>query len=114
MKKDRAIELRALAFQVADNFSRKDREFNFSGETFDVEKIIPTSENTAVILFRKNTGKKGLAFCYYINMAGGMWKYFFPTYDHCVGMNLVEGYLHEVEEDNFKYNFPKNSDRDLV
>ena len=107
MKKDRAIKLKELSLQIAENFSRKDREYNFNSETFTVDEIIPTSENTATITFLKNTGKRGLAFCYWINMAGGQWKYFFPTYDHCVGMKMVEDALHGIEITNFGFNFEK-------
>ena len=32
-----------------------------------VEEIIPTSDHTAVINFKKSSGKIGVAFCYYIN-----------------------------------------------
>ena len=105
MKKERAIKLKELAETIATNFSRKDREFNYNNETFEVHGITPSSENTAIITFIKNTGKQGLAFCYWINMNGGQWRYFFPTYDHCVGMKMVEEYLHSVEIVNFGFNF---------
>jgi len=55
--------------------------------------------------FQKNTGKVGIAFCYWINMKGGMWQYFFPTYDHCVGAEKIREILHGIEIDNFDKNF---------
>ena len=38
-------------------------------------------------------------------MKGGMWQYFFPTYDHCVGAEKLREILHEIEVGNFSKNF---------
>ena len=46
-----------------------------------------------------------MAFCYWINMNGGQWQYFFPTYDHCVGMEAVREELKSIELINFEHNF---------
>ena len=75
MNKEVAKELNKFSKEIAKRFSRTDREGNASKETFTVEEVIPTSDHTAVINFRKNTGKVGVAFCYYINkgMSKG-WK----------------------------------------
>ena len=67
MKKEIAIELNEFAGKLALRYSRKDREGNLNKETFHVQEVIPTSDHTAVVRFKKNTGKVGLAFCYYIN-----------------------------------------------
>ena len=105
MQKDRALKLRDIGEVIAKNFSRQDREKNYNNETFSVSELIPLSESTALIKLEKNTGKFGLVFCYWINMAGGQWKYFFPTYDHCVGMESVMDELKAVELVNFGKNF---------
>ena len=108
MKKVIAHSLREKADEVAFNFSRKDRPGNVSGETFRVDSIHPLSESTAYVHFKKNTGKIAVAFFYYINMNGGMWQYFFPTYDHCIGAEKLRDILHDAEQKNFKYNFQSN------
>ena len=105
MNKKRALSLRQKSDEVAYNFSRPDREQNYSKEIFTVGKITPLSETTASVEFKKNTGKVGMAFFYWINMAGGQWKYFFPTYDHCVGAEKIRELLHNIEISNFPYNF---------
>ena len=46
----------------------------------------------------------GLAFCYWLNMAGGKWMYFFPTYDHCAGFDMLKDELHKIEIHNFEFN----------
>lgn len=108
MKKQVAIDLRKSAEKVAFNFSRPDRERNFMQETFTVKSIHPLSESTAYVQFKKNTGKIGVAFFYYVNTKGGRWYYFFPTYDHCVGAEKLRDVLHDVEQENFQYNFKEN------
>tara|TARA_R100000152_G_C6776657_1_gene205946 strand:- start:1498 stop:1824 length:327 start_codon:yes stop_codon:yes gene_type:complete len=105
MKKSLALKLKDKADEIAFNFSRTDRDRNFNNEQFFVKKILPLSESTAVVYLEKNTGKVGIAFCYWINMKGGMWQYFFPTYDHCVGAEKLREILHEIEVDNFSKNF---------
>ena len=105
MQRNRAIELRKLAEVIAFNFSRTDRDCNYNNESFEVSELIPLSESTALIKLKKSSGKTGLAFCYWINMSGGQWRYFFPTYDHCVGMESVKEELKSIELINFGHNF---------
>ena len=106
MNKQVAKELNKFSKEIAKRFSRTDREGNASKETFVVEEVIPTSDNTAVINFRKNTGKVGVAFCYYINrgMSKG-WKYFFPTDSHINGFHSFLYYKLEAERKNYDKNF---------
>ena len=105
LQKNRAIELKKLAEVIAFNFSRTDRDFNYNNESFEVSELIPLSESTAIIKLKKSSGKYGMAFCYWINMNGGQWQYFFPTYDHCVGMESVREELKAIEMINFEHNF---------
>jgi len=106
MNKQIAHELNKFSKKIAEKYSRKDREGNFNGETFSVDEIIPTSDHTAVINFKKNTGKIGVAFCYYINrgMSKG-WKYFFPTDSHVNGFQAFLYYKLDAERRNFDKNF---------
>ena len=105
MQKQRAIKLKALSEDIARKFSIKDREFNFNNEDFQVYELMPLSESTALITFIKSSGKQCLAFCYWINMGGGQWRYFFPTYDHCIGMESLKEILQSIELTNFGLNF---------
>ena len=105
MKKDLVHKLKDKANEIAEMFSRQDRQFNFNKETFQIKEIKPLSESTAVVYFVKEpTNKIGLAFLYWINGSGGRWQYFFPTYDHCIGMERVKEELFVVEESNFDKN----------
>lgn len=106
MNKQIAIELNEFAETIAKRFSRTDREGNVNNESFRVEEIIPTSDHTAVINFKKSTGKIGVAFCYYIpnGMSKG-WKYFFPTDSHVNGFQAFLFYKLQAERQNYKHNF---------
>ena len=105
MQKNRALMLKETADAIAHTFSSNQREHNYLGEQFEVSAIIPTSESTAIVKLYKSSGKSAMAFCYWINMSGGQWRYFFPTYDHCVGMELIKDELHKIEKENFQHNF---------
>jgi len=106
MEKQIAIELKEFVDVVANRFSRKDRITNYASETFDVDKIIISSEHTASVVFIKSGGKTCIAFFYYINkgMSKG-WKYFFPTDSHITGMRNFEFQKLMVEDNNFYKNF---------
>lgn len=105
MNKKIAIELKAQAEVVAKRFSRKDREQNFNNEDFKVDEIIPMSDHTACVYYRKTTDKIGAAFFYYIpnGMSKG-WKYFFPTDSHLNGLASFHYYKLEAERKNYSKN----------
>ncbi len=106
MNKELAHQLKDYVDKVKDSFSRKDREGNINNETFSVKEIIPTSDLTACVIFKKNTGKEAAFFFYYIKrgMSKG-WKYFVPTDSHITGMRAFEFYKMQVEHHNYKENF---------
>ena len=106
MNKQIAKELNVFSKTIATRFSRKDREGNVSNESFLVDEVIPTSDHTAVINFKKSSGKIGVAFCYYITkgMSKG-WKYFFPTDSHLNGFQAFLYYKLEAERRNYDKNF---------
>tara|TARA_Y100000361_G_C11095762_1_gene308961 strand:+ start:347 stop:736 length:390 start_codon:yes stop_codon:yes gene_type:complete len=106
MNKNIAKELNEFAEEISNRFSKFNREGNYNRETFTVDEVVPTSDQTAVIKFKKSTGKTGVAFCYYINRGVSKgWKYFFPTDAHIVGMNAFNFYKLQAERKNYKYNF---------
>lgn len=106
MNKQVAKELDKFVKDIEFRYSRKDREGNFNNESFYVKEIIPTSDLTACVIFKKNTGKEAAFFFYYINrgMSKG-WKYFVPTDSHITGMRAFEYYKLQVERNNYKENF---------
>ena len=67
MNKERAKELKEFAQTIADRFSNFNRSGNQNNETFSVDEVIPISDDSAVINFKKSTNKIAVAFCYYIN-----------------------------------------------
>ena len=110
MNKQMAISLKETAQTTAKRFSSSERSRNANGETFTVEEVIPLSETTAVAFFLKNTGKKAIAFFYWVNIEEGKWYYFFPTESHIVGMNKLSAYLDKVD----RFNFPLNMPSDII
>ena len=106
MNKERARELNEFANTIAERFSNFNRTGNVNNELFTVEEIIPISDDSAVINFKKNTGKLAVAFCYYINKGRSKgWKYFFPTDSHVNGFQSFLYYKLEAERRNFNKNF---------
>jgi len=90
------------AGEVANNFSNPDREFNFNKEVFSTHRIVPTSENTAVVFFKKSPSLKlALFFFYYVSMGGGKWFYFCPSDGHILGLQRLSSFYFSVEEKNF-------------
>lgn len=105
MKKSIAIELNEMAKIVAKRFSKTDREQNWKNETFEVHEVIPMSEHTACVYFKKSSDKIGAAFFYYIpNGYSKGWRYFFPTDSHLNGMMSFHHYKLEVERVNYSKN----------
>lgn len=66
MNKHLSLELRDKAKEIADRYSKKNREGNFNNESFAVSEIIPLSDFSACVFMQKNTGKKAAFFFYYI------------------------------------------------
>jgi len=104
MNKEIAKKLWKLSRDLAEMYSNPNRRNNVNGELFSVECVKPLSEYTAMIRFNKSTGKRALAFAYYINSGTGRWEYFFPKESHVYGMQKVSALLQEVEE----FNLPQN------
>jgi hypothetical protein len=108
MTKDTARALRARAEDVAKKFSYPDRKHNVNGESFKVHDIILLSAQTALVTYEKTTGKRAIAFFYHI-MKQERWEYFFLGAQHMLNLDKIPGLYMEVENHNFKYNFPDNS-----
>ena len=105
MNKATAGELKEFAETIAKRFSNYNREGNFNNETFSVDEVIPMSDNSAVINFKKNTCKLACAFAYYIAKGRSKgWKYFFPSDSHIAGMQAFHFYKLQAERLNYKMN----------
>ena len=104
MQKAVAQKLKEAAEKCAQNFSNNDRSRNFNNETFKVDMIEPLSEHTAVVIFKKNTGKVAAFFFYYLNMGDGYWRYFCPSDSHILGMESFKKYKDKAEKANWVHN----------
>ena len=104
MKKELVKKLIEKVQEVEKRFSNYDREKNYNNETFTFESIRPMSDFTAAVIFKKNTGKKAVAFFYYVESGKGWWSYFFPKDSHILGMEMFGKMKQQIEE----YNFDKN------
>jgi len=106
MNKNIAKLLQEKVDEVAKMYSITDRKMNFNNETFQVHKVMPTSDHTASVTFLKSSGKMGIAMFYYIaNGSNPRWVYFFPTDSHITGMRAFEFHKLQVEEYNYDKNF---------
>jgi hypothetical protein len=105
VNKQVALKLKEKAEEIATRFSNPQRDYNGQQETFEVGKIIPLSETTAIVIFDKSSGKRALAFLYYIRASDGYWLYFFPSDSHLLGLQRLSEEMRKVEEFNFKFNF---------
>lgn len=102
MRKTLAISLRKKASEVAHIFSDPNREYNPTGEVFEVERIDALSESAAGVVFKKSSGKRALAYFFYVK---NDWRYYFPTDSHILGMQAFAELKKKVEVLNFKENF---------
>lgn len=106
MNKQLVKDLTEFAIQVAERFSKNEREGNPNGELFVCQEIIPMSEHSATVIYKKSTGKQAAFFFYFINRGKAKgWKYFVPTDSHILGMQSFSHYKLEVERFNYKHNF---------
>lgn len=106
MRKEIAQELDAYVQIIAKRYSQTNREGNFNKESFELEEIIPMTDGTATVIYKKNTGKQAAFFFYYISRGVSKgWNYFIPTDAHILGMINFNRYKLEVERYNYKHNF---------
>ena len=111
MDKQVAISLKREAEITAKKFSNKNRDNNFNGETFWVHEIHPLSAQSAMVVYKKTTGKKALAHFIHIRKKK-RWIYYFMGAAHFLNLNLLTKKYAEIEEYNFPLNFdhiPKES-----
>lgn len=110
MKRELAVSLRAAAEKAAEQFSRPDRKFNSTGETFKYWGTEVLSEHTAAVILLKNTGKYVVLFFYYVRgFWNNPWVYFVPTDSHILGMEQIGAVKQRVERLNFHQNFDPGS-----
>lgn len=106
MKKTMAKELDDFVKKVQWRYSQKEREGNINNELFNIKEIIPTSDSTACVMFKKSSGKLAAFFFYYIGSGASKgWRYFVPSDSHIQGMRGFEYYKFQTERFNYKHNF---------
>ena len=104
MDKQVAISLKREAEITAKKFSNVNRDNNFNGETFWIDKIIPLSAQSAMVVYEKTTGKKALAHFIHIRKQK-RWIYYFMGAAHFLNLDLLTKKYAEIEEFNFHLNF---------
>ena len=104
MDKQVAISLKREAEITAKKFSNVNRDNNFNGETFWIDKIIPLSAQSAMVVYEKTTGKKALAHFIHIRKQK-RWIYYFMGAAHFLNLDLLTEKYAEIEEFNFHLNF---------
>ena len=106
MRKDVAIALKDMADQIAIRYSKKSRAQNVSDEIFTVDDIIPLSAQGAMVIFKKDSGKKALAhFIHVDHPKNPFWQYYFVGAQHFINLHQLEKVYAEVEKHNFHLNF---------
>jgi hypothetical protein len=73
-----------------------------TSETFKVHRILPMSEDTAAVIFEKDTGKRALCWMYYLHAADYGWQHIFLTDSHLLGMRGLEQMKQLIERHNME------------
>ena len=108
MTKEIAKALHKKATEIAFKYSQNERSNNFSNETFEIGDIEPLSAQSALVTFKKSSGKLGLAHFIHVNMPSKpFWTYYFLGSQHLINLDKIPDKYHEVEIHNFKLNFGK-------
>lgn len=89
------------AKEAATKFSDPNRNYNGTRDIFQVEDVLVQSEDTAFVIFLKQSGLKALAVFYY-NRGFDDFVYFFPTDSHILGMQNLQSVKRLVEQYNFE------------
>ena len=106
MRKDVAIALKDMADQIAIRYSKKSRAQNVSDEIFTVDDIIPLSAQGAIVIFKKDSGKKALAhFIHVDHPKNPFWQYYFVGAQHFINLHKLSDKYADIEKHNFGLNF---------
>lgn len=103
MNKEVAISLNEEAQLTAKKFSNAARKQNWTGEVFEVDEIIPLSAQSAMVVFKKTSGKKALAHFIHIRIQK-RWLYYFVGASHLLNLDLLTKQYAKIES----FNYPKN------
>lgn len=97
--------LEEAAQSAAETFSNRTEEIGKrTGIKFSVEAVLPLSEETGTVTFKKSDGTRALGFFYllkYKNMK--KFNYFFPTDSHITGMQAFGQRKAVIEEANYSF-----------
>jgi len=96
------LEVKEEAEKVAKIFNDPSRD-KYSGEQFYVDKVIPCSDDVAIVNFRKMSERTGQLTKYaqmvFVRVYNH-WKNWFPKYDHYVGLSEASKLLPAIEKIN--------------
>ena len=103
MNKDLAERLKVETEKVAGILSNKEREKNFIGETFTVDKIYPLSDTAAGVSFLKDKSQKKVVLFFYFQ--ADRWWRMVSTDEHCHAMMMFPILKAMIEIGNYDKNF---------
>jgi hypothetical protein len=105
MKANIAKELVRAGLKTAGQLSDPDyNKKNLGQLVFKVQDVIPMTEYTATVIYKKNDGKKFAVFFWW-SLTRNQWFYIPPVDSHIHGLALFAKYKEQVEKENFQYNF---------
>ena len=106
MRKEVAIALRDMADQIAIRYSKKSRTQNVTSDIFTVDEIVPLSAQGAMVVYKKNSGKKALAHFIHVDHPNKpFWQYYFVGAQHFINLDLLSKKYAKIEQHNFGLNF---------
>lgn len=108
MKPHQREELMEYIEEVRQHYSRKDRDRNYAGETFDeAETIEILSDMSAIVVFLKSSGYRALCWIYWVK---NKWWHLFVSVNHLVGLDRLQEAYREVETKNYEHQEKKKKE----
>ena len=112
MRKEVARDLKDMADQIAIRYSKKSRIQNVTSEIFTVDEIVPLSAQGAMVIYKKNSGKKALAHFIHVDHPNKpFWQYYFVAAQHFINLDLLSKKYAEIEQHNFGLNFKLDKEK---
>jgi len=92
------------AEEVALDHSEHSGERGYKDVTWDVQRVIPLSEKSGGVIFKKSDGKKALGYFWWGKNRDNkwVWRWMFPSVDQLFGMGKLQELHYEVEQENYQ------------
>lgn len=99
MRKGVTAKLLSRAKEVAEWYSKPDRDHNYGSELFSVGEVRILSEHRALVIYEKSSGLRVMADFIYIP-AKDRWMYYIPTDSHLLNLERLVEAKYAVEQHN--------------